>query len=255
LGSQVEFATVDATNVDTLGFFCYKSKPKSEGYAQKLAWLKERFSEGLKIDLVYEDGRSVGFIEYTPGESAWRTVNAPGYVVIHCLWVVGRAKKKGYGSQLVDRCLAHARAMGARGVAMVTSSRPWLAGSQLLLKHGFERVDELPPFDLLVKRFDAAPLPAFPTDWEARLAQVGPGLTVVRSGQCPYMEDATNTVVEFGRAHGIETKVVALETSRQVQEMSPTPYGTFAIVHDGQLLSYYYMTNKDLEKSLGGDSR
>jgi hypothetical protein len=166
---------------------------------------------------------------------------------------VGRAKKKGYGSQLLDLCLAHARDMGASGVAMVTSTRPWLAGSQLLLKHGFERVDEVSPLELMVKRFDAAPLPTFPTDWEARLARFGPGLTVMRSEQCPYMEDATNTVVEFGRVQGLETKVVVLETSRQVQETSPTPYGTFAIVHDGQLLSYYYMTDKDLEKSLGGD--
>jgi GNAT superfamily N-acetyltransferase len=255
LGSQVEFATVDAANVDTLGFFCYKSKPKSEGYAQKLAWLKERFSEGLKIDVVYEDGRSVGFIEYTPGESAWRTIRAPGYIVIHCLWVVGRAKKKGHGSQLLRGCLAHAREMGSSGVAMVTSSRPWLAGSQLLLKHGFEPIDEVPPFELMVKRFDATPSPAFPTDWEARLAQFGPGLTVVRSEQCPYMEDATNTVVEFGRVHGIETKAVVLQTSHQIQEISPTPYGTFAIVHDGELLSYYYMTEKDLLKTLGEHPR
>jgi hypothetical protein len=57
--------------------------------------------------------------------------------------------------------------------------------------------------------------------------------------------------VEFGRAHGIETNLVALETFRQVQEMAPTPYGTFAIVRDGQLLSYYYMTDKDLQKTLG----
>jgi N-acetylglutamate synthase-like GNAT family acetyltransferase len=250
----MEMATVDATNVDQLGFFCYKSKPKSEGYAQKLTWVKERLSEGLRIDLVYEDGRSVGFIEHMPGELAWRAVRAPGYMVIHCLWVVGRAKKKGYGSQLLDVCVAHAREVGASGVAMVTSSRPWLAGSQLLLKHGFERIDEMRPFELMGKRFDNSPLPTFPTDWEARLAKSGPGLTVVRSSQCPYMEDATNTVVEFGRARGMETRVVTLETSREVQETSPTPYGTFAIVHDGQLLSYYYMTEKDLLKSLGDDA-
>lgn len=252
--TEVEMAAVDATNVDQLGFFCYKSKPKSAGYAQKLAWVKQRLSEGLRIALVYEDGRSVGFIEYVPGEFAWRAVRAPGYILIHCLWVVGRAKKKGYGSQLLDKCLAHAREVGASGVAMVTSNRPWLAGSQLLLKHGFERVDEMSPFELMVKRFDGSPLPAFPTDWEARLARFGPGLTVLRSHQCPYMEDATNTVVEFGRSQGIATQVVPLETSREVQKTSPTPYGTFAIVHDGQLLSYCYLTEKDLLKSLGDDA-
>lgn len=254
MSSAVEFVTVDAANVDERGFFCYKSKPKSDGYAQKLNWLQDRFSEGLKIHIVYEDGRSVGFIEYIPGEFAWRAVKVPDCLLIHCLWVVGRAKEKGYGSQLVDACLADARAMGASGVAMVTSSKPWLAGSQLLLKSGFERVDVAPPsFELLVKRLDDAPAPAFPTDWDARLAQCGPGLTVVRSDQCPYTEDATNTVLEFGRSQGIETQVIHFKTAREVQDKSPTAYGTFAVVHDGQLLSYYYMLPKDLQKNLGRD--
>jgi N-acetylglutamate synthase-like GNAT family acetyltransferase len=253
MSNHAEIVSVDAANVEERGFFCFKSKRKTEGYAQKKNWLQERFSEGLKIHIVYEDGRSVGFIEYIPGEYAWRAVRAPGYVLIHCLWVVGRAKKKGYGSQLLEVCLADARQMGASGVAMVTSSKPWLAGSQLLLKHGFERVEQLPPFELMVKRFDDAAPPAFPTDWEARLAAFGPGLTVMRSDQCPYMEDATNTILEFGRSRGLDAKVIHLKTCREVQETSPTPYGTFAVVHDGQLLSYYYMIPKDLQKSLGGE--
>jgi GNAT superfamily N-acetyltransferase len=254
MSSAVEIVTVDATNVEERGFFCYKSKPKSEGYGQKKAWLQERFSEGLKIQIMYEDRRSVGFIEYIPGEFGWRAVKAPGYVLIHCLWVVGRAKNKGYGSQLVEACLTEAKSIEASGVAMVTSSRPWLAGSQLLLKHGFDRVDQAPPsFELLVKRFDDAPAPAFPTDWDQRASRCGPELTVVRSHQCPYMEDATNTVVEFGRSRGLETNVIEFTTAREVQDRSPTAYGTFAVVHDGQLLSYYYMLPKDLQKSLGGD--
>ena len=251
MDSDAEIVAVDVTNVGDRGFFCFKSKPKSVGYAQKMDWLQERFTEGLKIHIVYEDKRAVGFVEYIPAEFAWRAVKAPGYLLIHCLWVVGRAKNQGYGSQLLDACLEDARQMGASGVAMVTSSRPWLAGSKLLLKHGFERADEMPPFELMVKRFDAAPLPTFPTDWEARLGRFGPGLTVVRCNQCPYMEDATNTVVEFGRSQGIKTEVITLESCREVQDTSPTPYGTFAILHNGRLLSYYYMTQQDLQKSLG----
>jgi GNAT superfamily N-acetyltransferase len=256
MSSAVEMVTVDAGNVDELGFFCFKSKRKADGYAQKLNWLRDRFTEGLKIHIIYEDGRSVGFIEYIPGDFAWRAVRAPGYLLIHCVWVVGRAKEKGYGSQLVEACLAEARAGGASGVAMVTSSKPWLAGSQLLLKHGFECVDAAPPsFELLVKRFDDAPLPSFPTDWENRLAQLGPGLTVVRSDQCPYMEDATNQILDFARSRGIEAKVMEFKTAREVQDKSPTAYGTFAVVHDGQLLSYYYMLPKDIQKSLGRDAQ
>jgi hypothetical protein len=62
-------------------------------------------------------------------------------------------------------------------------------------------------------------------------------------------------VVEFGRSRGLKTEVVTLKSCREVQDTSPTPYGTFAIVHEGRLLSYYYMTDQDLQKSLGEQSR
>ena len=123
MNTDVEIVSVDATNVAEYGFFCYKSRRKSEGYRRKLNWLEQRFSEGMKIKIVYENGRSVGFIEYMPGEFAWRAVNASGYLVIHCVWVVGRAKGKGYGARLLNECTADARKMGKQGVAMVTSSR------------------------------------------------------------------------------------------------------------------------------------
>ena len=142
---SAEIVTVGAHNVDEHGFFCYKSKPKSEGYRRKLGWLKQRFAEGMTIKMLYDDGRSVGFIEYMPGEHAWRAVTAPGYTVIHCLWVVGKAKGKGYGSRLLDACIEDAQKLRHRGVAMVKSSGGWLAGSKLFLKHRFELVERAPP--------------------------------------------------------------------------------------------------------------
>jgi ribosomal protein S18 acetylase RimI-like enzyme len=151
--------TVDDTNVDRYGFFCYKSKPKTAGYRQKRDWLAGRFAEGLRIKLIYEGGKPAGFVEYTPGEAAWRAVHAPNYLVIHCLWVVGRGKGKGYGSRLVGACLDEARAMGKAGVAMVTSRRNWLAGSKLLVKNGFEVVDHS---SWWFARPATRPLPPFP---------------------------------------------------------------------------------------------
>ena len=63
MGGQAEIRTFDDSNVDDLGFFCYKSKPRTEGYKRKLAWLDGRFREGMKIRIVYEGRRSVGFAE------------------------------------------------------------------------------------------------------------------------------------------------------------------------------------------------
>jgi GNAT superfamily N-acetyltransferase len=251
MSNDVEIVTVDATNVCQRGFFCYKSKPKSEGYRRKLNWLEQRFSEGLKIQILYEGGRSVGFIEYIPGESAWRAVKADGYMVIHCLWVVGRAKDKGYGGRLLEECVADAREMGKHGVAMVTSSRPWLADKDIFLEHGFEVVDEATPsFELLVKKFGEAPSPVFPQDWEDRLGRYGSGMTILRTDQCPYVELAVELALEAADEMGIEARVVELKDCQEAQDLAPSAYGVFNIVYDGKLLSYYYLTKKELPKLL-----
>lgn len=242
----VEMITVDATNIAEQGFFCYKSKPKSEGYRWKLEWLGQRFAEGMRVKILYEGDRSVGFIEYIPGEYAWRAVNAEGYMVIHCLWVVGKGKGKGYGSRLLNECIEDARKAQKHGVVMVSSSRVWLAGKKIFLKNGFQVVGQAPPsFELLVKRFDDAPLPAFPDDWDARSSRYGSGLTVVYSDQCPYMPDAVKGVLEMADERELEARTVKMESSQQVQESAPSAYGVFSVVYDGKLVTYHYMGKKE----------
>jgi N-acetylglutamate synthase-like GNAT family acetyltransferase len=145
--NQIELISFDPENITKHGFFCYKSKPKTIGYQRKLAWLRARFAEGLQMKMVVENGRSIGFIEYIPGEYGWRAVQAPGYMLIHCLWVVGSGKGKGHGARLLDLCLEDARQQGLDGVAMVSSSRVWLADKEIFLRHGFTAVDTAPPSD------------------------------------------------------------------------------------------------------------
>ena len=250
--SKYEIKTVNASNVDESGFFCYMSKRKEPGYKQKREWLEARFAEGMKIKILHEHGgRDTAFIEYIPGEYAWRAVHAPGYLVIHCLWVVGKGKGKGYGTRLIDECLNDARAQGKRGVVMVSSDGTWLAGKDLFLKNGFVEVDQAPPsFQLLVHCFGDGRLPAFPKDWESRQAAFGSGLSVVRTPQCPYIENASTMLLESASARGIPARVVELQSAREVQRSAPCVYGTFAIVYNGQLFSYAYMTPADFEKRI-----
>ncbi len=264
MADSFEIITVDASNVDRLGFFCYMSKPKVPGYRQKRAWLAARFAEGLRIKMLHETGgRTVGFIETIPGEHAWRAVNAPGYLVIHCLWVVGQGKGKGHGTRLVQACLEEARAQDKHGVVtphlqtqqvgagVVASDGVWLASKQLFLRNGFVQVDQASPtFQLLVHRFGDAPVPAFPQDWEARQARFGDGLTVIRTAQCPYIENATAEVLQIASERGIPARVVELASAQEVQAASPSLYGTFGIVRDGRLFSYHYLCRKELEKLL-----
>jgi L-amino acid N-acyltransferase YncA len=249
MDDSVQVVAVDGTNVEEYGFFCYKSKPKSPGYRKKLDWLRQRFAEGLRIKILYEGKRSVGFIEYIPGEYTWRVVEAPNYLVVHCLWVVGRAKQKGYGSRLLDECVEDARQQGKNGVVMVSSTGNWLANEKVFLRNGFEDVGSAPPsFGLLVKRVKTGPEPIFPQDWEQRLGQYSSQATIVYADQCPYMPDAVQHAVDEFAARGIEAKRVKLESSAEVRAKSPTAYGVFAIVCDGRLLTYNYLGKKELRR-------
>ncbi len=98
----------------------------------------------------------------------------------------------------------------------------------------------------MVKKLTDGPSPSFAGGWEEKQRAFGPGLTVVRSDQCPYIVDATATAIEAARKVGIESRVVDLRDRQDVLELSPSPYGVFGIVLDGRLLSYHYLLEKDL---------
>jgi GNAT superfamily N-acetyltransferase len=246
---KIKLIDVNADNISETGFFCYMSKRKTEGFQRKLKWLEARFAEGLRIKMLKLPAR--GFIEYILGEFAWRSVNAKGYMFIHCLWIVGQSKGKGLATLLLNECIKDAKKSGMQGVAMVTSEGNWLMGNKFLLKHGFESVDQAPPsFELMVKKFGNAPSPSFTKDWDKKISRCGNGLTVFRSDQCPYIEDAVRVVKEAAKEMGIKCQVVELNNCRDVQTLAPSAFGVFSIVYDGNLLAYHGLAKKELLRRL-----
>ena len=252
-GLAMKHTIIDVTpeNVGEYGMLCHQSKKKEDGYQSKLKWFTERYHEGLRLKLlqVEEKGRmaSRGFIEYVPGEYAWRAVYAPEYLVIHCLWVIGKAKGHGYGTELLRDCVGHARSTGRAGVVAVTSTRPWLVNRKMLTNNGFEIVDTAPPsFELAVSKVKNVPNPSFPTDWDDRQKRYGSGLTVVYADQCPYNSKGVENLLETARKEGIGAKAVRLVTAREVQDYAPSAYGVLNVVYDGVLLSYSFISGREL---------
>jgi L-amino acid N-acyltransferase YncA len=243
--------TIDASNVDRYGFFCYKSKPKTIGFHKKREWLGNCLAEGIRLKIIYEGERSVGFIEYAPSEYTWRAIQASGYMVIHCMWVVGSGKGKGYGVRLLEQVVDEAESLGMYGLATVSSQSTWLAKKGFFLHHGFEVVDQAPPsFELLVKRFDSSVLPGFPQDWESRLKRIPHGLVIYHSGQCPYHAMFVTSLLNAASGMGIQAHGVELKTSREARLLSPSAYGVFGVVYNGRLLSYRPMGGKTLREML-----
>jgi len=246
---------INEENIDKQGLFCLQSKKNTEGYIKKVEWAKERFKEGLRIKLLLiNEGpkrgfRSRGFIEYIPGEYTWRGIAARGYMVVHCIWVVGKNKGHGYGSKLLEHCLNDAEEM--YGVAVVTSGRGWLPGVKLFIKHGFEKVDSLPPdFELLAKRFSSnAPLPKFTKVQKVKLASYAHGITVLKSNQCPYVSSSVREIRETAKRINLPLQIKEIKNCEEAQN-SVHPYGTFCILLDGEVLTYRPIGAKGLLKSL-----
>ncbi len=246
---------INEENIDKYGLFCRQTKRDSEGNQFKENWVKERFKEGMKIKMLkVKEGKKEafrGFIEYIPGKYAWRGIEANGWMVIHCLWVVGRAKEKGNGSKLLQKCIDDAKEQDMYGVAMVTAKKGGsLAKPTLFLKKGFEKVDESPPyFELYVKKFkEDAPLPKFIKIPKEKLKTYGDGITIIDSGQCPYTYDLNDRIKEMGKEINVPVKIEHLKSPQDIKEKSLSPYGTFCVVYNGEIISHKPEGIKQIKK-------
>ena len=117
-----QFLNLTEENLDREHLCCIiRSKKPHPGVEAKRAWLRERLQEGHVFRKL--DTKGVVFIEYAPLETAWVPVEGDNYLYINCLWVSGEFKGKGYGKQLMEYCLADARAKGKSGVCMLGAEK------------------------------------------------------------------------------------------------------------------------------------
>jgi GNAT superfamily N-acetyltransferase len=246
---------VTESNVDKVGFFCAMSKPEQRGYQDKRAWLKDRFPEGLRLKIIASVGRA--FIEYIPGEFAWRAIEAQHYMVIHCLWVVGRSKAKGCASALLDTCISEARSKKMLGVAAVTARRRLgFVDTDFFLHKGFRRVETAPPgLDLVAMNFRAGPDPKFLSGSDQKLAALGQGLTIVTSPQCPYTREGAEQIINLAQTMNISARSVRLERLNDVLTLAPSGYASFDIACAGKVVGnlFHCMTAKRVRRILGDD--
>lgn len=232
-----EVIDTNADNIGECGFCGYKAG-KNRGHRRKSGWLKHRYAEGLRFKVLRSrEFGDIGMIEYAQGNHAWRPVEAEGYMVIHCLMVNAKHKGKGLGTLLLDSCLSDAKRSKCLGVAVVTSSDSFMAGSGLFTKAGFVLVQRRPPYELLAKKFKkTAADPRFVIDNERVLKKYNKGLTILAADQCPMVPKWVEEIAEASRALGVKPKVVPVNSAKQSREL-PTPYGMFSIVYDGKLIA------------------
>lgn len=251
---------INKENIDESELFCKKTKKKLAGYQNKVKWVKERFDEGLKykILIVTDNNKetSRGMIEYIPGEYNWRGINADGWMVIHCVWVVGKFKKKGYGSKLVELAIKDAKEAGLKGVVGMTADKGgWMPKKSLYEKIlGFEKVDEMEPyFQLYAKAFDEkAPKPKFHPISEEKKKQYEKGVTIMYSDQCPYVVDLVDELRED--PVGDKVNLIKLDNCKDAQKNGVYPYGTYCAICNGEISLYQHTLKKQIQAVLNKES-
>lgn len=229
-----QFLNLTEENLDREHLCCIiRSKKPHPGVEAKRVWLRERLREGHVFRKL--DAKGVVFIEYAPLETAWVPLEGDNYLYIYCLWVSGEFKGKGYGRQLMEYCLADARAKGKSGVCMLGAEKQkaWLSDQAFAEKYGFETVDTISDgYRLLAISFDGTK-PRFGET--AKQQTIEPQeLTVYYSSQCPYIHQNVELVRKTCEELETPCTLIPVDTLDKAKSL-PCVFNNWAIFYRGKV--------------------
>ena len=225
-----------------------RSKKPHPGVEAKREWLAQRLQEGHVFRKM--NAKGVVFIEYAPVETAWVPVEGDGFVYIYCLWVDGAFKGKGYGKELMEYCLADARAQGKSGVCMLGSAKQkaWLSNQAFAKKYGFETVDTAPGnYELLALSFDGCK-PRF-TEGARRMAIDDPRLTVYYDRQCPFILQKVESIRAYCDEHQVPANLIEVDSLEKAKAL-PCVFNNWAALYQGRFVTVNQLDGSALEKLL-----
>ncbi len=246
-----EIITINNQNLaDFPEVICFINK-NQPSHSLKTEWLKERLEEGLRIKLLFVEGKknAAGFLEYIPGEFAWRAVTAKHYMLIHCIYIYPNANKnKGLGTLLIEECISDARKNNCSGVAVITGKRAFMAENTLFIKMGFQPAgNDGTGNELLVYKFNDGPVPVI-NDWKSQLANYR-GLHIVYTRQCPWVARMVEEFKESDLQKRLNIDITELKTPEEAQN-APALYTTFSLIYKGKLLADRYISTTRMNNIL-----
>jgi len=246
---ELIISDVTPENVSEQTLFCVRDV-RSTAFENKRGWFQEHYEEGLRIKILKDlNNKMISFIEYLPADLAWRPVDAPGYMFIHCLYVYSNNdKRRGYATQMLKVCEEDANQLNMRGITVMTSKGSWVADKRLFEKNGFHESDRLERFELMVKKLDpASPDPKL-MDWTRNRTKYR-GWHLLYADQCPWHEKSVLALNETANEYGINLKVKKITTAREARN-GPSGFGVFSLIYDGKLLEDHYISSNRFKNIL-----
>ena len=228
-----DFINLTEENVSDEHLCCIiRSRKSHPGITAKREWLSDRLKEGHVFRKLNVKGTV--FIEYAPLETAWVPVEGNQYYYIYYLWAVGEYKGKGYGKQLLEYCIADAKANKKSGICVLGArkQKAWLTDQAFIQSYGFQVADTTESgYQLLALSFDGT-LPRFCTS--AKQEHIcNQELTVFYDMQCPYVLKNVDIIRQYCEMHDIPVTFHLIDTLEKAKNV-PCVFNNWAVFYKGR---------------------
>ena len=229
---NTDFINLTAENLSYEHLCCIISSKKSHpGIEAKQQWLSDRLKEGHVFRKL--NAKATVFIEYAPLEKAWVPIMGDNYYYLYCLWVLGSPRGNGYGSSLMEYCIADAKEKGRSGICMLGAKKQksWLSDQSFAKKFGFEVVDTTDNgYELLALSFDGT-VPQFAPNAK-NLKIESEELTIYYDMQCPYIYKYIEMIKQYCETNDIPVSFIQVDTLQKAKEL-PCVFNNFAVFYKG----------------------
>jgi hypothetical protein len=156
------------------------------------------------------------------------------------MWVIGRYKKMGFGSLLLDECIKDSQK--SKGIVLLTSNN-WTPKKRFFIKKGFEVCDtapgdiKLPIFELLVKKFKESPNPKFTKNAKKGFIEDSKGLVFFYSDQCPYITQHMENTIKISEIYSTPTKKIKFKTKEEARKCFAA-YNSYCVFYNGRFVTH-----------------
>ncbi|MFX1476396.1 MAG: GNAT family N-acetyltransferase [Promethearchaeota archaeon] len=143
--SDLDVSIVDITEDRQFERFLYRclAPMPFRKYRTRRNYLEAAIPQGFRKKILFFKGTPVGTIEFAPANASGYPIMGEEVVVLHCLWVLRKAKGYRFGTQLVNEMIRDSpRAIGLATIGLDHHWSPWLKTSQMEL-YGFKTIDSI----------------------------------------------------------------------------------------------------------------
>lgn len=244
------FVTLTHQNLESEHICCAFSDRKcAAGYEAKKQWIKSQLDNGFVFHKL--DVRGKVFIEYTPAEYSWQPIKADNCMMINCFWVSGQYKEKGYGKQLLQKCIADST--GKNGIIAIVSKNkmPFLSDKKFFLANGFKTVDTSPPyFELMYLPLNEAPTPTFSESVRNAESDIKEGLAVYYTNACPFTDYYVQDFLKIAKNKGFKTQAIKIDSLQKAQNHF-VPATIYSVFRDGKFITHHILNESMFSKFIG----